>query len=205
MIGAILCRVIYAKIHIRTTIKYVEIYHRYSWHSCSYCVNIIYCPALLLYFKNHVPILSFTSKQLQVIFQLWFFQLWFQLRYYRKEKPKLWGGGKGWRYTFCKSLRILGLLIFNRGISIQAPYSNNAPSSISRKSSISFISKSLNNITVIFSYQEFIQVNLMSVRRHKKLNLLILLSNSIFINFYFKAFGIEIFLKIHWLTKFLWI
>ena len=40
----------------------------------------------------------------------------------------------------------------------------------------------------IHTLQEFIHAILMSVRRHKKLNLLIEFSNSIFIKFYFKAF-----------------
>ena len=51
-------------------------------------------------------------------------------------------------------------------------------------------------------FQGFIQAILMSGRWHKKLNLLIWLSNSIFINLILKYIGIELAIKINYLIKF---
>ena len=47
------------------------------------------------------------------------------------------------------------------------------------------------------SLQGFIQAILMSVRRHKKLNLLIEFSNSFFTNFFLKDVGIELAFKLN--------
>ena len=47
--------------------------------------------------------------------------------------------------------------------------------------------KKINDIDEQIHQQGFIQAILMSVRRHKKFNLLIEFSNRIFIKFYFKA------------------
>ena len=51
--------------------------------------------------------------------------------------------------------------------------------------------------------QRFIQAILMSSRWHKKLNLLIEFSNSIFINFILKHIGVELAFKINYVTRFL--
>ena len=57
-------------------------------------------------------------------------------------------------------------------------------------------------IFLVYCKQGFIQAILMSVRLHKNLDFLMEFSNSVFVKFYFKQFGVEITFKIHWLTRF---
>ena len=57
-------------------------------------------------------------------------------------------------------------------------------------------------IFLVYCKQGFIQAILMSVRLHKNPDLLMEFSNSVFVKFYFKQFGVEITFKIHWLTRF---
>ena len=62
---------------------------------------------------------------------------------------------------------------------------------------LTFISQGGLLDTYPISLQGFIQAILMSVRRHKKLNLLIEFSNSFFTNFFLKDVGIELAFKLN--------